>query len=218
MMRPLFLEFPQDDQLAGNEEEFMLGSKMLVAPKVWEFAAPYEIHFPRGDWYDYWTGTKIPPGEKNAGEVLKVTPGLDELPVYIRAGSILPQQPVVQNTQEVPQGSLQLLVYPGENCGGELYMDDGHTFNYRRGEYLRASFACSTTTANAVTVQMNPVQGSYKPWFQEIQLKIYDAKAAPRSVTVGETATQNFQYDSEHKMVLVTVPFAPAGMKVEVTY
>jgi alpha-glucosidase len=217
MMRPLFFEFPQEQGLAGNDEEFMFGSKMLVAPKLSEFAAPYEVHFPRGEWYDYWTGTKIPTGELNAGEVLKVTPGLDELPVYIRAGSILPQQPVVQSTQEVPQGPLELLVYPGENCGGELYMDDGHTFNYQRGEYLRASFYCSTTTS-AVTVQMNPVEGSYKPWFQQMQFKIYDAKAAPRTVRAGETATQDFQYDNEHKMVTVRVPFAPTGIKVEVSY
>ena len=65
---------------------------------------------------------------------------------------------------------------------------------------------------------MNAVQGSYKPWFQQIQFKIYDAKAAPQSVKVGGSVTQNFQYDSAHKMVTVTVPFAPAGMKVEVNY
>src|SRR5438874_42786 len=218
MMRPLFLEFPQEERLSGNDEEFMFGSKMLLAPKLWEFAAPYDVRFPRGEWYDYWSGTKMPPGEKNAGEVLKVTPGLDELPVYIRAGSILPQQPLVQNTQEVPQGPLELLVYPGEKCGGDLYLDDGHTFNYRRGEYLRTSFSCSATNANALTVQMNPVQGSYKPWFQQIQLRIYDAKTAPQSVKVGDTATQNFQYDSAHKVVSVTVPFVTAGMKVEVSY
>src|SRR5262249_61886531 len=123
----------------------MFGSKMLVAPKVWEFAAPYEVQLPRGEWYDYWSGAKISDSPDNAGVTLKVTPNLDELPVYIRAGSILPQQPVVQNTQEIPQGPLQLLVYPGENCSGELYMDDGHTFNYRRGEYLRTSFSCSVT-------------------------------------------------------------------------
>lgn len=218
MMRPLFLEFPQEQQLAGNDEEFMFGSKMLVAPKVWEFAAAYEVHFPRGEWYDYWSGTKIPAGEKDASEVLKVNPALDELPVYVRAGSILPQQAVVQNTQEVPQGPLELLVYPGQNCAGNLYLDDGHTFNYRRGEYLRISFSCSVAPGNALTVQMNAVQGSYKPWFQQIQFKIYDAKAAPQSVKIGGSVTQNFQYDSGRKMVTVTVPFAPAGMKVEVSY
>lgn len=218
MMRPLFLEFPQEQQLAGNGEEFMFGSKMLVAPRVWEFAAAYEVHFPRVDWYDYWSGTKIPAGEKDAGEVLKVNPALDELPVYVRAGSILPQQPVVQNTQEVPQGPLELLVYPGQNCAGDLYLDDGHTFNYRRGEYLRTSFSCSVAPGNALTVQMNAVQGSYKPWFQQVQFKIHDAKTTPQSVKIGGSVTQNFQYDSARKMVTVTVPFAPAGMKVEVNY
>jgi alpha-glucosidase len=218
MMRPLFLEFPQQERLAGNDEEFMFGPKMLVAPKVWEFAASYEVQLPQGEWYDYWSGAKISAGQNNVGETLKVTPGLDELPVYVRAGSILPQQPLVQNTQEVPQGPLELLVYPGENCGGDLYLDDGHTFNYRRGEYLRTAFSCTVNAANAVTVQMNPVQGSYKPWFQQMELRIYDAKAAPRSVKIGESTVQNFQYDGARKMVSVTVPFTAAGTRVEVSY
>jgi alpha-glucosidase len=218
MMRPLFLEFPQQERLAGNDEEFMFGPKMLVAPKVWEFAASYEVQLPQGEWYDYWSGAKIPAGQNNVGESLKVTPGLDELPVYVRAGSILPQQPLIQNTQEVPQGPLELLVYPGENCGGDLYLDDGRTFNYRHGEYLRTAFSCTVNAANAVTVQMNPVEGSYKPWFQQMELRIYDAKAAPRSVKIGESTVQNFQYDGARKMVSVTVPFTAAGTRVEVSY
>jgi alpha-glucosidase len=217
MMRPLFLEFPKEERLATNDEEFMFGSKMLVAPKVWEFEAPYEVHLPQGEWYEYWSGAKIPAGQNDGGETLKVTPKLDELPVYIRAGSILPQQPVVQNTQEIPQGPLQLSVYPGENCSGELYMDDGHTFNYGRGEYLRTSFSCSVAT-NSVAVQMSAAQGNYKPWFQQLDFRIYDAKTAPRSVKVDENAVQNFHYDAAQKMVSVTVPFATAGTKVEVSY
>src|SRR5215813_356920 len=218
MMRPLFLEFPKEERVAANEEEFMFGPKILVAPKVWEFAAAYEIQLPQGDWYDYWTGVKIPASQNNAGGTLKVTPGLDELPVYVRAGSILPHQPVVQNTREIPQGPLELLVFPGDNCTGDLYLDDGHTFNYQRGEYLRTSFSCSVNATNSVAVQINAAQGSYKPWFQQLELKIYDAKAAPRSVKVGETPAQNFHYDAAQKMVSVTVPFVSTGTKIEVSY
>ena len=96
-------------------------------------------------------------------------------------------------------------------------MDDGHTFNYRRGEYLRTSFSCSAA-ANSITVQMNAAQGSYKPWFQQLDFRIYDAKAVPQSVKVGENVVQNFHYDAARKMVSVTVPFANAGTKVEVSY
>ena len=218
IMRPLFLEFSKEQRLATNEEEFMFGSKMLVAPKVWEFAAPYEVQLPQGDWYDYWSGAKIPAGQNNAGETLKVTPNLDELPVYVRAGSILPHQPLVQNTQEIPQGPLELFVYPGENCSGELYMDDGHTFNYKRGEYLRTSFSCSAANPNSVTVQMNEVEGNYKPWFQQLNFRIYDARTAPRSVKVGDNAVQNFHYDPAQKVVSLIVAFSGAGTKIEISY
>jgi alpha-glucosidase len=218
MMRPLFLEFPKGERVAATDEEFMFGPRMLVAPKVWEFVTAYEVQLPQGDWYDYWTGVKIPASQNNAGGTLKVTPGLDELPVYVRAGSILPQQPLVQNTQEIPRGPLELLVFPGDNCSGDLYLDDGHTFNYQRGEYLRTSFSCSVNATNSVAVQINAAQGSYKPWFQQLELKIYDAKAAPRSVKVGETPAQNFHYDAAQKMVSVTVPFVSTGTKIEVSY
>jgi hypothetical protein len=71
---------------------------------------------------------------------------------------------------------------------------------------------------NSVAVQINAAQGSYKPWFQQLELKIYDAKAAPRSVKVGETPAQNFHYDAAQKMVSVTVPFVSTGTKIEVSY
>ena len=97
-MRPMFLEFPGEASLATNGTQFMFGSNLLVAPKVIEFVGTYEIQLPGGNWYDFWTGLPI------QGTSKMVDPPLDTLPVYVRAGSILPQQPLVQNVDETPQG------------------------------------------------------------------------------------------------------------------
>jgi len=102
MMRPLFLEFPGPvkgkplDLLAPNE--FMWGEALLVAPSPWpESPAPYKLVLPPGDWFDYASGKKLP-------EAPTLTPTAGVLPVYVRAGAILPSEPLVQTTSETPQG------------------------------------------------------------------------------------------------------------------
>jgi alpha-glucosidase len=150
---------------------------LLVAPKVWSFTDPYVVTLPDGDWYDYWTGAKI------AGEhSLKVDPPLGTLPVYVRAGSIIPQQPVVQNVDEAPRGPLVLRVYPGPQCQGGLYMDDGNTLAYQKGQTMRVSFTCEGS-ADHVNVEISGATGPYRPWFKEVQLEIYGVSGTVKSVT-----------------------------------
>src|ERR1051325_1688193 len=87
-------EFPGNSNVATNDGEFMFGPHLLVAPKLVEFVGPYEVQLPGGNWYDFWSGQPV------EGESKMVDPPLETLPVYVRAGSILPQQPIVQNRSE----------------------------------------------------------------------------------------------------------------------
>ena len=188
--RPLFLEYPDD--LTGGTE-FMVGSRILVAPgSNLEEVAPYAVHLPPGTWYDYWTGDQVQSG-KPAGPIdleqrdkviaqkpLMVTPMLDQLPVYVRGGSILPIAPLTQSTSETPDGPLTLRVFPltqgldfqGEACAGEVYTDDGHTLNFRNGEFARIRFSCSLTADGAITVQIAKQEGTWKPWWHEYRVEV----------------------------------------------
>jgi alpha-glucosidase len=215
MMRPLFLEFPQEEWLYGNQDEFVLGPAMLVAPRVWEMPLSYDVQLPTGEWYDYWTGQKVTGGQAHPKH--GAAPAPNEFPVFVRAGAIIPHQPVVQNTQEVPQGPLELRVFPGPNCSGSIYLDDGHTFNYQRGEFMRESFTCSQTQ-HAVTVQTAPPEGSYKPWFREVQFTVYGIASAPVRVEVDGVSAQNFRFDSAHGIVTVIAPQQPSGTTLEVAW
>ena len=148
MMRPLFMEFPEAaggyalDLEGGNQ--FMWGSALLVAPAPYpEEVDRYQVILPPGDWYDYWTGARIAnpaPATLTGGSGTTAeagddpeqmphrvdrTPQLDRLPVFVRAGSIIARQPLVQSTSETPQGPLELAIYPGPNCQGAVYIDDG---------------------------------------------------------------------------------------------
>jgi alpha-glucosidase len=188
--RPLFLEYPDD--LTG-ETEFMFGSRILVAPSSYlEEPVPYAVHLPPGTWYDYWTGDQIKSG-KPAGQVdleqrdkviaqkpLMVTPTLDQLPVYVRGGSILPIAPLTQSTSETPTGPMILRVFPltpgfdsqAEVCAGEVYTDDGHTLSFRNGEFARIHFSCSVAADGAITVQIAKQEGTWKPWWSEYRVEV----------------------------------------------
>jgi alpha-glucosidase len=167
LMRPVFLEFPAaHEELLLNGSEFFFGESLLVAPKVWESSGGYEAELPPGDWFDYWTGER-----KKGGRKIWLDPPLDSVPVFVRAGAILPEQPVVQSVDETPSGPLELKVFPGADCRGDYYIDDGEGFGYLRGEFLRGGFSCREE-ARSLRVDIGPWAGTFKPWFREIRVKL----------------------------------------------
>jgi alpha-glucosidase len=192
VVRPLFLEFPAAskdlhplDLDMGNE--FLFGPDLLVAPPPFpEQPDSYPLQLPVGLWYDYWTGEKIHSvtAEKDAAESIVIQPKLDILPIYVREGSILPLQPLVQSTDEAPQGQLTLRVYPGKDCRGSLYMDDGKTLAYTRGEYLRMQFSCAVTPSG-LTLHIGEHQGTFHPWWNRIHVDVYGWDSTAASVRVN---------------------------------
>lgn len=167
LMRPVFLQYPEvvakGDRLGGTDNQFMLGPDLLITPpQTWESPASYVIPLPGAGWYDYWTGRPV------EGDQTVETPTLDRLPVYVRPGSILPRQPLVQSTAETPKGDLELAVYPGADCRGEIYLDDGVSFAYRRGDYLRQTVRC-----DAASLSFAAREGRYRPWWDGITVVIH---------------------------------------------
>jgi alpha-glucosidase len=224
VVRPVFLEFPEAtkdrhpfDLDAGNE--FLLGRSVLVAPPPFpEQPDSYALKLPTGVWYDYWTGDKIKTGtdqENAANPTLHIEPRLDTLPVYVREGSIIPMQPLVQSTEETPQGPLMLRVYPGEDCHGSLYLDDGKTLAYQHGDFLRMEFSCSTA-ANGLSLHISEQQGTYQPWWKQIHLEIYGWDAAKADVKVhGAPNKIPSSIDTTRHVLTLDVPQQVHGTTVE---
>ena len=204
ILRPLFLEFPHatadshpmDSDAPG---EFLFGPSILVAPSPSpEEVGAYEVHLPSGIWYDYWTGEALDrraPATARDLEIrdaapqslkpIMVNPGLADLPVYVRAGTILPIAPLVQSTDEKPAGALTLRVFPGENCEGSVYQDDGQTFDFRRGAYFRQRFTCTQSTDGSVTVDLGVPEGTYRPWWTTMQVEVVGLHSAQQTAQVG---------------------------------
>jgi alpha-glucosidase len=212
LMRPMFLEFPEAQNLTGNDTEFLFGPDLLVAPKMFETTEPYNVNLPPGIWYDYWTGTAYP-GSRS----VKVNPPLDVLPLYVRGGAILPQQPVVQNTGEKANGPLTLRVYPGEHCHGSIYLDDGHTYNFMHGESLRTDYTCQQS-ADGLTLTISPRRGTFKPWWDATVLEIYGMKTSPREVRAGNRSIATWKFHEKNHSLKVTLPEAPEGTQVGISF
>jgi alpha-glucosidase len=224
MVRPLFLEFPEAmkdnaplDVSAGNQ--FLLGASLVVAPPLFpEQPDDYLVMLPAKEWFDYWTGAAIKTesfNETTGMQEVPVHPTLETLQVFVRGGSILPMQPLVQSTAERPNGPLTLRVYPGPNCQGSLYLDDGSTFDYRKGEYLRLHFSCEKS-ARGWKVNVGAREGQYKPWWESIQVTVFGWDASEAKVSVqGKALTTGPVVDHAHRSVSVEIPDNEKGNSIE---
>ncbi|MEQ1725981.1 MAG: TIM-barrel domain-containing protein [Sphingopyxis sp.] len=178
LMRPVFYDYPAlVDSPCSAPMTFTLGSALLIGgnPKPEDDVA-YPVCLPAGGWYDYWTGARVAGRAASDGRfaLLDVTPRLDTLPVYVRAGTILPRAPLVQSTLERPQGALEVHIYPGPDCHGTLYDDDGHSMGFARGAFARQSVTCSVDAAGRVqSVTFALREGQYHPWWSAIELVIH---------------------------------------------
>ncbi|RZJ43306.1 MAG: DUF5110 domain-containing protein, partial [Brevundimonas sp.] len=133
IMRGLAMDFADDRKVLDINDQYLLGPSLMVAPVHEYRARNRSVYFPAGaDWYDLYTGRK-----QTGGREVTVEAPLDRIPVYVRAGSILPTGPQVQYTAEKLDGPITLTVYQGADGSFDLYDDAGTTYGYERGEFSR---------------------------------------------------------------------------------
>jgi alpha-D-xyloside xylohydrolase len=129
-MRALFMDFPGDPKVADIGDEYMFGPAFLVAPVTDQGATTKQVYLPAGvDWYNYWTHERL-----HGGQSVTVNAPIDKLPLFVRAGSILPLGNAVESTGE-KQSITKVQVWPGANADFALYQDDGRTYAYEKGDF-----------------------------------------------------------------------------------
>jgi alpha-D-xyloside xylohydrolase len=127
-MRALPLDFPSDPKVADRRDEYMFGPAFLVAPVTEQGATNREVYLPAGaDWYNFWTNERV-----KGGQTITVAAPIDTLPLFVRAGSILPLGAPVESTHET-QAIRRIRVYPGADASFTLFSDDGMTYAYEQG-------------------------------------------------------------------------------------
>jgi alpha-glucosidase/alpha-D-xyloside xylohydrolase len=129
-MRALFMDFPGDPNVANIGDEYMFGPAFLVAPVTEQGATSRKVYLPAGnDWYNYWTSERL-----KGGQTVEAAAPIDTIPLFVRAGSILPLGSEILSAEE-PQTVAQVLVYPGADGEFTLYNDDGKTYAYEKGDF-----------------------------------------------------------------------------------
>ena len=129
-MRPLVMDFRTDPRAQNIGDQFMFGPAFLVNPVTEPAAQTRPVYLPQAKWYDFWTGSEV----TGARMIAAITP-LDRLPLYVRAGSILPLGPDQEWSTQKPEDPIELRIYPGADGDFTLYDDEDDTYNYERGAY-----------------------------------------------------------------------------------
>ena len=165
IMRGLASDFPGDATARDVRDEYLFGKAFLVAPVYKYQARSRAVYLPAGaDWYDFHTGVKTAGGQ---GGVTAAAP-LGRMPLYVRAGSIVPVGPDIQYSAEKPGAPITLLVFTGADGSFDYYEDDGVSYGYERGEFARiplrydAAKGTLTIGARAGTYPGMPVERTFR--------------------------------------------------------
>jgi alpha-D-xyloside xylohydrolase len=147
MTRALVMDFANDKQALDINDQYMFGKSLLICPVTtsmyskdtkedYDTVGSRELYLPKGaDWYDFWTGDKFSGGQK----ISKKSP-IDIIPLYVKAGSIVPFGPKVQFVTEKKWDILEIRIYPGANGEATLYEDENDNYNYEKGMYSTITF------------------------------------------------------------------------------
>jgi alpha-D-xyloside xylohydrolase len=176
MMRGLVMDFPKDKKALDLNDEYMFGKSLLVSPVtnamyvkagMEDFSAigSKETYLPAGvDWYDFWTAERFSGGNK----VSRQTP-LDVIPLFVKAGSVIPVGPSVQYAEEKKWDNLEIRIYPGVNGKFVLYEDENDNYNYEKGVYSTITFTWDDAKKNLTISDRN---GSFPGMLKERKFNI----------------------------------------------
>lgn len=128
-MRHLIMDFRMDDKVKNIGDQYMYGPAIMVSPVTAQGATSRSVYLPEGKWYDFWTGATV-----NGGASINASAPLSQIPLHIRAGSVIPMGPDIQYSTE-RSDTIELRIYPGADGSFTIYEDEGDSYNYETGKY-----------------------------------------------------------------------------------
>ena len=183
IIRALWLHHPDDPRAVARGDEYLWGRDMLVAPVVEKAATTRALYLPRGTWFDFWNDQRIEGGREITRAV-----DLATTPLYVRAGAVLPMGPVRQYTSEPTTAPTTLVVYPGADGSSSLYEDDGKSFDYRNGAWMRIVMRWENATRR-LTLSLAPGARLLSPSPRPFDVRAAGSTTTKRVEFAGKTIT-----------------------------
>ncbi len=197
LVRPLFMADPADPELRSIDDSFLLGDNLLIAPVLDVGATKRKVYLPHGRWYDFWTEQVY-----DGGQQIQVDAPLETLPLFVRAGAVIPLWPLRQFVGQAPVDELRLKAFSGD---GEvtLYEDAGEGLSYRRGDYRWLYFTCALQPDGELRLTWRRA-GQYRPTYRNVRVEIYGIPGRPQNVLLDGQAAPLWYF--ENGIVEFTVP------------
>jgi len=195
IMRGLAMDFASDAAALNVRDQYLFGKAFLVAPVTEYKARSRKVYLPAGaDWYDFNSGEKLAGGQT----VIADTP-LVRMPLYVRAGSIVPIGPAIQYTSEKPADPMTLFVFTGADGRFDLYEDDGETYAYEQGEFVRIPLRYD---AENDTLTIGQRIGSYAGMLQEREFRVrWIAEGSKPPADLDAPADVAVRYDGSEVVI-----------------
>ena len=185
VIRHTLMEFPRDPASGQQDLQYFFGRDLLVAPL---YANPRLVYLPEGIWLDYWTGERYAGGRT----ILFQSPK-KELPLFIRAGAVIPMQPEMNYVDEKPANPLTVWIAPGESQGFSLYEDDGLSLDYEKNDYAERPIQVATPDSKEIQITFGALQapGAWQPRDRRWELKVFTG-GEPASVDLAGQPLNSF--------------------------
>lgn len=165
MMRPLVMDFANDAEAVKQAYQFMFGKAFLVAPITEAGTTQRNVYLPKAaEWYNFWSDKRFA-----GGQSVLVDAPIDQIPVFVKAGSIVPVGPVVQYSDQNSNETLELRIYEGANGEFTFYEDEGDNYNYENGKFSTITFVWND---DAKTLTTNDRAGDFEGMLESRQFDV----------------------------------------------
>lgn len=230
LMRALVLENQQDENTYQIDDQYLFGNSLLIAPVTTKGAQTRVVYLPEGNWYHYWSGQLY-----SGKQYYNIVTPLEQLPIFVKAGAIIPLQEEVQYDDHENWGDLTFEVFPGANSSFELYEDDGISKSYKNGNYSSTPVISQLTEAGRL-IRIGKAAGDYPAPDRNYILKIHQEKAPAElqlqlngrkqgkvkqlsPVDFSGTAKTGWYFDDQSKILWVKSPKeAQSALTVDISY
>ncbi len=201
ILRPLYLEYPDLKEAYEHPHEYFFGNEMLVAPVV-DSTGNRTVYLPPGIWIDFFSGKKY-----DGGTTFTAHYDVDETPVFVREGSIIPEQPDMAYSNQKPLNPALVNIYGSGNGKFDLYEDDGVSLKYKDGQFAWTPISYSTNHDGSHRVAIGPTIGSYRG---QLKRRSYDLSihsiVKPRSVSLNGHELRKWTWNSSESTAVIKLP------------